>query len=204
VDAISRVDEIAERCRILGLDGFALCDHDTIDGLDEAKDAAGELVFVPGLEVKSRGTHIVCLDPKEVITPDLTMAETVDCIHDQGGTAILAHPCALPRSFVRLGQARGAGFDAVEVVNSAQYPFWLIKGWNSDLAERLGLPKTGGSDAHIPEVVGRGFTVVESESRDPRDVIAAIRAGRTETGGSGISWGERLSKFGRSRKKASS
>jgi len=199
VDAVSTVGEIVERCRALELDGFALCDHDSIDGLDEAKEAADGLVFVPGLEVKAQGTHIVCLNPREVVAPDLTIMETVERIHAQEGTAILAHPCALPRSFVRLGQAQGVGFDAVEVVNSAQFPFGLITRWNRDLAEKLGLPQTGGSDAHIPEVIGRGYTIVDSESRDPRDVIAAIKEGRTEPGGSGISLGERLSKLGRRR-----
>ena len=39
-----------------------------------------------------------------------------------------------------------------------------------EFANRLGLPGTGGSDAHVKEMVGTAFTVAKS-----RNVVDAIR-----------------------------
>jgi predicted metal-dependent phosphoesterase TrpH len=128
------------------------------------------------------------------VPSDLSIIDTVGQIHGQGGTAILAHPYAIPRSFIRFAEAERAGFDAIEVANSAQIPFGVVMGWNRGMAERLGLPQTGGSDAHIPELVGRSYTVVEADSREPRDIVEAIRGGRTEVVGAGFGLFERMLK----------
>jgi hypothetical protein len=174
----------------LGLDGYAVCDHDTVEGW-KAKEPKG-LIIIPGLEVHARGAHILCLDPVEVVPSGLSIVETVERIHGQGATAVIAHPMALPRSFVSLKEAKKAGFEAVEVANAAQIPFGLVMRWNRDFAKRLKLPETGGSDAHFPETIGRSYTVVEADSREPKDVIEAVRKGRTVVVGAGTKIGERL------------
>jgi predicted metal-dependent phosphoesterase TrpH len=189
---LNTIEEINARCRGLALDGYAICDHDSIDAIAEAKASADGLVIVPGLEVSAKGAHILCIDPIEVVPSGLSIVETVERINAQGATAVLAHPYALPRSFVKFREAECAGFDAIEVANAAQTPYGLVEGWNRRLAERLNLPQTGGSDSHIPETFGRAYTVVDSASRDIRDVIDAIRKGRTNVVGSGTSLSERI------------
>jgi len=201
-DSVNSIPGINRRCRDLFLDGYAVCDHDSVDSLAEAGASSEGLVVVPGLEVTARGAHIICLDPSEAILAGLSIVETVERIHGQGATAVLAHPYAMPRSYVRFREVEGAGFDAIEVANSAQVPFNLVMGWNRGLAERLGLPQTGGSDSHIPETVGRAYTVVEAASREPKDVIEAIRKGRTSVGGTGTGLQDRLRKFWRVLQKA--
>jgi len=192
-DAVNTIQEINRRCREVGIDGYAVCDHDTIDALDEARVAEGVIV-IPGLEISARGAHILCLDPSEVVPHGLPIIETVEKIHEQGATAILAHPYAIPRSYVNLKTVEVAGFDVIEVANAAQIPFGVVAEWNRGLAEKLNLPQTGGSDSHIPETVGRAYTVVESNSRDVGDIIEAIRKGRTRSEGSSITLSERLLK----------
>jgi predicted metal-dependent phosphoesterase TrpH len=196
-DALNPIKDVNERCREVSIDGYAVCDHDTIEGLDEAKALAGELVVLPGLEISARGAHILCLDPSELVPHRLSITETVEKIHAQGSLAILAHPYALPRSFVSLKEVEVAGFDAIEVANAAQVPFSVIEKWNRGLAEKLGLPQTGGSDSHIPETVGYSYTVVESATREVDDVIDAIRKGRTTPQGSGTGVRDRLVKVWR-------
>lgn len=55
-DGTTRPSEIAREAADIGLAGFALTDHDTIDGWDEAREAAASLGidFVPGIEVTTR------------------------------------------------------------------------------------------------------------------------------------------------------
>lgn len=55
-DGTTRPAEIAGEASDLGLAGFSLTDHDTIDGWDEARDAAAEagIEFLPGIEITTK------------------------------------------------------------------------------------------------------------------------------------------------------
>ena len=194
-DSVNSFDDINRRCREMGFDGYAICDHDSVEGLRRVE--SGGLVVVPGLEVSAMGAHILCFDPVEAVPSGLSIMETVEKIHAQGATAVLAHPYSIPRSFVRFREVERSGFDAIEVANSAQMPFGIVTARNRGLAENLGLPQTGGSDSHIPETFGRSYTVIEADSREPEDIIEAIKKGRTRVVGAGISVGERLLKVWR-------
>ena len=194
-DSVNSIDTITRCIEEAGFQGYALADHDTIEGLPEALEKKGDLVVVPALEVTARGAHVLALDPNEPIPMGLSIAETIEKIHDQGATAILAHPYGLPRSWVSINDTKNANLDAVEVANSAQFPYGYICSLNRKLAEELKLPVTGGSDAHIPDTIGRAYTIIDTPSTELRDVIDSIRKGRTEAGGSGISIYERYKKL---------
>lgn len=55
-DGTTRPTAIAAEAATLGLDGFALTDHDTNDGWDEARQAASDtgLEFLPGIEITTK------------------------------------------------------------------------------------------------------------------------------------------------------
>ena len=194
LDSFNTIDTINQHLIELEFNGYALADHDTISGIDEAKAKAGELTVIPALEVSAKGAHILAFDPSELVESDLTPTETVERIHEQGATAILAHPYGLPRSWVNINRVKEAGFDAIEVVNSAQVPYEYICSLNRKLADQLGLPMTGGSDSHIPETIGRSYTIVESDSAEVDDIIKAIKLGHTSAGGTYTHITEWLSK----------
>jgi len=194
-DGANTIDTIARRIQEIGFHGYALADHDTMEGLPEALDKRGDLVVVPAMEVTARGAHVLALDPSGPVPTGLGVAETVDKIHEQGATAVLAHPYGLPRSWVSINSVKHANLDAVEVANSAQFPYGYICGLNRRLAEEISLPMTGGSDAHIPDTIGRAYTVIDTPSTELQDIIDSIKKGRTEIGGSGITIAERYKKL---------
>ena len=194
-DSVNTIDTITRRIKEAGFNGYALADHDTIEGLPKALEKKGDLVVVPALEVTARGAHVLALDPNETIPMGLSVAETIEKIHEQGATAVLAHPYGLPRSWVSINNMKNASLNAVEVANSAQFPYDYICSLNRKLAEELNLPVTGGSDAHIPDTIGRAYTIIDTPSTELCDVIDSIRKGMTEAGGSGISIYERYKKF---------
>lgn len=197
-DSLNSVREVNLMCHRLGLDGYAVCDHDTLSGLHEASESSKELLVIPGIEVTARGAHILCLQPNDIIPRNRSIDETADLIHSQGGIAILAHPYGLPRSWVNLKQVMKSNLDAIEVANASQWPYGYITHLNQNLAQKLHLPGTGGSDSHIPETVGRTFTLVDAESKEVECVVKAIINGKIKPMGSGISWRERISKIYRS------
>jgi predicted metal-dependent phosphoesterase TrpH len=194
-DSVNTIDTITHRIKEAGFQGYALADHDTIEGLPEALEKKGDLVVVPALEVTARGAHVLALDPNELIPKGLSVVEVVEKIHEQGATAVLAHPYGLPRSWVSINDTKNADLDAVEVANSAQFPYGYICSLNRKLAEELNLPVTGGSDSHIPDTLGRAYTIIDTPSPELCDIIDSIRKGMTEVGGSGISIHERYKKL---------
>lgn len=193
-DGFNTHQDITRRLKEEGLDGYAVADHDTLTGIPEALKNSEGLAVVPAVEVTARGAHILTLQPTEPIPMGQTIDETVDTIHGQGATAVLAHPYGLPRTWISINGVRNARLDAIEVANSAQIPYNYIRDLNEDLADRLGLPQTGGSDSHIPDTIGRAYTIVETPSRDPEDIVKSVRKGLTTVHGTGITLTERISK----------
>lgn len=196
-DSFNTPKAIIKHLKQLGLDGYAVADHDTLDGIKDAIDNKEDLTVIPAIEITAKRAHIIALELNEPIKPGLSIPETVDLIHSQGATAILAHPFGLPRSWANGSVIKDAKLDAIEVANSAQFPYDVITGWNQGLADRLNLPVTGGSDSHIPETIGRAYTIIETPSTEIEDIIRSIRVGNTEVMGKGISVPERVSAFWR-------
>jgi len=190
-DSVITLEEALDWCRRRGLDGFAVTDHDTVEGLSEIPDV-DDYAVIPGVEVSAKGGHILALGVEEPIPRGLSIAETVDLIAEQGAVSIIAHPYAPLKSWVDADELDGVPLDAVEVANSTQMPYrWAVRR-NRKLARRLGLPETGGSDAHAPWVIGLAYTLIEAEERSLDAILKAIKQGRTEAAGRGLKPLERL------------
>ena len=99
----------------------------------------------------------------------------------QDSTVVLVNPAAGGgRSgsiyYSSLAEQVSMLIDAVEVWNG---------NWTDDqyvdtaarIAHDLGLPATGGSDAHRADRIGRCATEIEGDVRSTADVVAAIKAG---------------------------
>lgn len=178
-DSNSNHDDILEFACKRGLDGFALCDHDTIDGGLDCQKRALELGFeitvIPGIEVSSSKGHILVLGIKEDIEPLLSPEETIRRARKLGGTVIIPHP--FKSSSHGIGSFEGLDIDAVEVFNSR----CLFNGANkkaTNEAKRLGIPGVAGSDSHVPEMVGQAYTEIEASKNTVEAVLRAIREGK--------------------------
>ena len=192
LDSHISLDDAARRCREEDLDGFAVTNHDFFSDIPSSWLKKTDLVILRGMEVSARGAHILALDINEEVEMGLGIRETVEKNHEQGGLAIIAHPYSVLRTWVNRREIEAAGFDLVEVANAYQFPYgWMLER-NTRLAQELGLPQTGGSDAHIPRTVGRAYTVLEVDERSDEGVLEALRKGKTRAEGRGISLAERL------------
>lgn len=76
---------------------LAITDHDTMKGLGEAKVAGKKygVEIIPGEEVTAgsifKQKHILALNISKPIPHSLSVEETIDAIHKQGGLAIISH-----------------------------------------------------------------------------------------------------------------
>jgi len=191
-DSIVTLEDAIEGCRRLGLDGFAVTNHDVLTRIPESALDDSGLIILPGIEIKAEGIHIGAFDIHELIEKNLSLGETIDRIHDQGGFAVICHAHSVIGTWLNRENIVEAGFDLVEVANAYQFPYWMMVELNRRLARRLRLPETGGSDSHIPGTVGRAYTVLEAEERSTEGVLDALRKGRCRGEGRGISLGERM------------
>ncbi len=173
---------MVERAASIGLEGLAITDHNTQDGVAEALRAGRELgvLVVPGMEVSCPEGHVLIYGsadfgiggrPKAGDLLDLIRRDFPGCI------AAPAHPFDLHRSGMGWAAA-DLPFDAVETVNAHSL---LPREVVLPLAIRLGVGEVGGSDTHVLEGLGKARTVVEVERDD--DLLSAIcRTGRAEGG----------------------
>jgi predicted metal-dependent phosphoesterase TrpH len=143
------------------LDLIAVCDHDTMAAAAEVA-ARGEdagLSVVRGQEITTRWpaqTHVVGWFLERPVRSRMSLEDTVDAIHDQGGLAVIPHPfmptyfaSAQPAMLLRLLEHRSV--DGIEVVHSS--PMGprrraALDAFYEEHRERLGAP-VGASDSHF-------------------------------------------------------
>lgn len=192
-DGFASVQDVLNRVAHIGtLDVIAITDHDTLEASLWAYEHRDRYPFeiVPGVEVSSKGGHVLALWVTAPIAKGLSLEETVAAIHEQDGVAVLAHPYELMVSYqaawryMRHPQVlRESGLDALEVHNAGTPTpgnNWLAR----RVAAQLGMTVTGGSDAHTLGGIGCGIT--RFPGRTAADLRRAILAGQTSA--EGMAW----------------
>lgn len=190
-DSSITLKDLALYSKAQGLDGVAITDHDTTKGFREFR-RIENLLIIPGAEITTDQGHVLAINVTASIRNGLSFMETIDQIHCAGGVAISAHPTTLLRATSE--QKLRQGFDAMEVINSSAVPFSLSVFRNRRIATMLGLPQTGGSDAHYGPEVGMAYTQVEAEA-DVDEVVETIRRGAISAFGRSIPWSIRLKRI---------
>lgn len=173
-DGRMTVEEIVAAARAKGLDGVAICDHDVVYTGPTEVDG---MLIIPGVEFSTEHGHLLGLfvDRPMVHT---TWEETIHAIHRVGGLAVLAHPFQHSRDESSL-RPLVKDLDGMEAWNSRanrknakanQRAFYF--------AAFRGMPYTAGSDAHVRQEVGNGYTAVEVEEVSLPAIREALAAGK--------------------------
>lgn len=189
-DGLFTVREVLDHvARESKLNVIAITDHDVLDASLWAYARRDRYPFeiVPGVEVSSADGHVLALWVTQAIPPRMSLSETAAAIHEQGGIAILAHPCHFyvpdvtrgSRKFLRRPQwAVEAGIDALETHNAGI----LIPGVNrlaGRLARGLNIATVANSDAHTLGAIGSGYTMFTGHTADA--LRTAIETKQTAT-----------------------
>ncbi|MGA2917882.1 CehA/McbA family metallohydrolase [Methanoregula sp.] len=181
-DGESSVEEILRAAEAAGLDAIAITDHDSVDGAKKALTLSSSVLVIPGIEVSTKQGHLLVLGVTEIIPPGLDVVDTVNIARRMGALLILPHPYHVWRHGVARRKKVGMSVvDAVESFNS-RYIVGSANKKAARIAQRLGKPCVGGSDAHNAKFVGFGRTFVEAEKNVPA-ILEAIRAGKVSCGG---------------------
>lgn len=180
-DSTSSVEDILEAARQRGLDGVALTDHDKIGGWISVFKSSSDLLVIPGIEVTTKDGHLLLIGIKEAPPKRLDAVTVSDYARNRGGVVIVPHP-KIPFISIREHVIELIRPDAIESIN-AQVPFEYLNRESGKLADRLGIPQSGGSDSHSSKTVGDAYTIVTADERSVEAVLEAIRIGRISPSG---------------------
>jgi len=176
IEGLNSPEEMVRHAKKIGLGAIAITDHDQIKGAIEAKRFAKKygMIVIPGEEVSTESGHMLCLGINEFVEPGMSVEESIDAVHDQGGIAIGDHPFDIKGEGIG---ALAAKTDAVEIFNAIN-----VERFSNNRAKKFaslhGMPVVAGSDAHCIEMLGHGVNEINADSVD--SILKAIKKGRVE------------------------
>lgn len=161
---------------------MAITDHNNIEGSLKALEIKPkDFIIIPAEEISTLDGHLIALNIKENIPRGLSVEETIDKIIDHGGIPVVPH---LFRSMSGIKKSKLKKLlhkiTSIEVFNACSIPQSNLK--TMKIAEQYSLGGTGGSDTHIPEYAGYGYTTIDTTDLSIDTIISMIKKKKT--------WGE--------------
>lgn len=178
-DTDSEPEESIVRAVELGLNGIAFTEHYSYE-VSEPVEALREkyrdaITIFRGVEFSADEGHclIFGVNTDRLLSPHTPIEEVLKVVTRAGGILIPSHPYRRGNS---LGETVRTlpGLCAIEGFNGANLSAFNEKALET--AEELGIPYTGGSDAHEPREVGSCFTEFQ-EKIDHNNFIALLKRG---------------------------
>ena len=190
LSACSYIDplELVREARHLSLDGICLTEHQVIWNLNEVDQLAreGGIKIFRGNEFTTNQGDVLVFGFYEDIKELMIIQELREEVQKAGGYMIAAHPFRgfktfgigqLQMTVQQAGKRKVFEFvDAVEIGNGK-----LSEDENDmarKVAEGLGLPGTGGSDAHRVDEIATWVTVFEKDIENEIQLVEELHAGR--------------------------
>ncbi len=179
VEGLNTSQEMVKHAKKIGLGAIAITDHDTVKGTIEAKKYAKkyDVVVIPGVEVSTSGGHILAIGVEELINPGMSVEETVEEIHDQGGVAVAPHPFDIKNAGVGELSEKTDAIEAFNAINVDRIANRRAK----IFAQNHKKPQLAGSDAHWTEMLGHGINKIDADNVD--GILKAIKKGDLEMRG---------------------
>jgi len=178
MDCSTPLEKIIDRCLKIGINCIAVCDHGTAEGAIKLKSMAPFKVIVAE-EILTPHGEIMGMFLQETIPSGMSVEQTLAQIRTQGGLVCVPHPFDTFRQSAlgdKVTETIAAQIDVVEVFNSRAS--LLRDSTKADhFAEKYGIAKSAGSDAHTASEIGNAY-VEMPEFSDRDDFLQALRMGK--------------------------
>jgi hypothetical protein len=193
-DSSLRPVELARKARRVGVDGVVITEHDRLwDPRELTRFRQTHSLFVAnGMEVSTELGHILVIGLDRYVPGIQRVEELRRVVLEAGAYMIAAHPFRHYFHRVRweregwepfdLTPAQAARLPLFEIVDAIE----VLNGGNNErenlyaleVAQALGKPGLGGSDAHSDQGVGIYTTVFENRLETEEDLLRELKAGR--------------------------
>jgi len=178
MDSNTPLEKVISRCLETGINCIAISDHGTIEGAVKMQSLAPFPVIVAEEILTSIG-DIIGMFLKETIPSGLSVEQVISRIRAQGGLVYIPHPFdTLFRHALggKMLEVLAEQIDIIEVFN-ARSPFPWYSAKALAFAEKYGIAKSAGSDAHTPGEIGNAY-VEMPEFNGKDDFLNALAKGK--------------------------
>lgn len=162
MDSRMRLDTIIRRCIKKGINCVAISDHGNIRGALKMREIAPFTVIV-AQEILTSSGEVMGMFVEQEVPNGLTLVETMKRIRAQGGLVCVPHPFDRFRGLALKTanlEELVPFIDIVEVFN-ARSVFDHDSQVASEFAARHGLPRSAGTDAHLPFEIGSTYVKMQ-------------------------------------------
>ena len=177
MDCNTPLEKIIQRCLEIDINCIAVADHGTIEGALKLRNIAPFTVIVAE-EILTPHGEIMGMFLKETIPSGLSVEQTLARIREQDALVCIPHPFDTLRHSAlddRIIETIIEQVDIIEVFN-ARSPLMHGSDKANVLAEKYGILKSAGSDAHTIAEIGNAY-VEMSEFNGKDDFLQALEKG---------------------------
>ncbi|MDI6814577.1 MAG: PHP domain-containing protein [Dehalococcoidales bacterium] len=178
MDCDMSLPQIISRCLETGINCIAIADHGTIEGALKMQSLAPFPVIIAE-EILTPHGEIMGMFLKENIPSGLSIKQVISQIKAQGGLVCIPHPFDMFRRSPlnsNIAETLLGQIDILEVFNSRS-PLLRCSAKAEIFAQKYGIAKSAGSDAHTPDEIGNAYVEMpEFKGRD--DFLNALVKGK--------------------------
>ena len=178
MDCNTSLEKVISRCLETGINCIAVADHGTIDGALKMQSLAPFPVIVAE-EILTPHGEIMGMFLKENIPSGLSVEETIARIRAQGGLVCIPHPFDIFKQSALGDKIVGALLDQIDIIEvfNSRSPLLRYSAKAQVFAQKYGITKSAGSDAHTPYEIGNAYVEMpEFSGKD--DFINALEKGK--------------------------
>ncbi len=170
-------EEAVQKAKHMGLDGICVTDHESRGwaGVAEQMAQRYDILIIVGVEILTYEGDILVYGVKELPQHKMHAQDLIDYVAARKGAAVAAHPFRDNGRGLGKTLAEMVGLTGIEVYNGNT----TIEHNNQAyfLAQQLGLPLFGGSDAHRLSQVGCYATLFEEAVSSEEDLVREMSSG---------------------------
>ena len=177
MDCTTPLEKLIDRCYETGINCIAVADHGTAEGAIKLKGMAPFRVIIAE-EILTPHGEIMGMFLQESIPSGLSVEQTIAQIRKQGGLVCIPHPFDSFRHSALDSQVIETIVDQIDIIEVFNSRAPLIRSLTKAeiFADKHGIAKSAGSDAHSPSEIGNAYVEMpEFDGKD--DFIQALAKG---------------------------
>ena len=191
-DSILEPDEAIQEAKRIGLDAICFTEHNKVWPEEEIHQLSQrwDFLVISGVEVDTIEGHVLVFGLHRDFEGIIRAHELREMVNQAGGVMVAAHPFKGFRVFgfseLKLSPEQASkrpvfqSVDALEGFSGKTMEKESILA--QEVARKLGMKMTGGSDAHSLEGIGKCVTIFENKIANEQELITELKAGRFEGG----------------------
>ncbi len=178
MDCNTPLEKVINRCLETGINCVAIADHGTIEGALKLRDIAPFTVIVAE-EILTPQGEILGMILREGIPSGLSVEQTIAHIREQDYVVCIQHHFEPFRHSALDNQTIETILEQIDIIEAFNSRTPLLRSLaKADMfAEKYGIPKSAGSDAHTASEIGNAY-VEMPEFNGKDDFLPALEKGK--------------------------